>query len=220
VLLTKGNSVVTFAVQAKATIALLYSAVSQSAISVRTFSYALFGLLLFVAACKKQNDTSLETRQSPRPTNAQPATNAQGVCALLTKEEIQAVQDSPVRETKSSLRTDGGLRIAECFYTAEDYSKSVILTHTQSDITPQSPRRDLKEIWVKTFHRDFDKEEQERETPTKPVSGIGDEAYWSGGSLYVFTKNSFIRIAIGGPESEVMKIQRLKTLAEKIVPRL
>jgi hypothetical protein len=142
---------------------------------------------------------------------------------LLTKQEIEAVQGSPIRETTSTERTDGGLRITECFYTTQDYSRSVILTRTQADSTQRIPRRNLNELWAKTFHRNSDNEaaeEEEREgPPPREIKGLGEEAYWSGGSLYIFTKNAFIRLAIGGPEQEEIKLQRLRTLAEKVILR-
>jgi hypothetical protein len=130
------------------------------------------------------------------------------------------------------VRTDGGLRVAQCFYTAQDYSKSVVLSTTQTDFNQQNPKRNLRQLWDKTFHREFKKKEEEEEEetkheteeehewpPPKKIAGFGEEAFWSSGSLYVFTKDSFIRIAIGGPESEETKIARLKKLAEKAVQR-
>lgn len=199
----------------------------------RTMSYAisLCGSLLIIAGCNKEETAQpiVENQPSITPINSSPAGKNQDVCSLLTKEEIQSVQGSPIREATSSVRADGGLRVAQCFYTAQDYSKSVVLATTQSDLNQQNPKRNLKQLWDKTFHREFKKKEEEetkRETeeeregpPPKKITDLGEEAFWSSGSLYIFTKDSFIRIAIGGPESEETKIARLKTLGEKIIQR-
>ncbi len=197
---------------------------------------SLCALLLLSAGCDKEETAPpmAETRSSIAPINSPPATTDQNqdICALLTKTEIQWVQSSPIREAKSNVRADGGLRIAQCFYTAQDYSKSVVLSTTQTDFNQPKPQRNLKQLWDKTFHREFKaKKEDEEETkrqgggeehefpPPKKITGLGEEAFWSSGSLYVFTKDSFIRIAIGGPDSEEIKIARLKTLAEKVIAR-
>lgn len=194
-----------------------------------SYALSLCGLLLLTAGCEK-DENAQPSVDAPSPISTQPAGKPQDVCALLTKEEIQSVQGSPIKEATSSVRADGGLRVAQCFYTAQDYSKSVVLSTTQTDFSQPNPKRNLKEFWAKTFHRDFKKEKDEGEhesgeeedewLPPKKITGLGEEAYWSGGSLYIFIKDSFIRIAIGGPETEETKIQRLKTLAEKIIQRL
>jgi hypothetical protein len=194
------------------------------------------GLLLTVVGCDKK-ETALplvENRPTVAPTNSPTTTKFRDLCTLLTKEEIQSVQGSPIRESTGSVRADGGLRVAQCFYTAQDYSKSVVLSTTQTDFNQQNPKRNLKQLWDKTFHREFKAnkedsdeveaknggEDEEHELPPpKKIMGLGEEAFWSSGSLYIFTKDSFIRIAIGGPESEETKIARLKTLAEKVIQR-
>src|SRR2546423_162018 len=66
--------------------------------------------------------------------------------------------------------------------------------------------------------------EEEEGAPPEPVSGIGDEAFWTGGrvggALYVLKGNAFIRISVGGPGDEAAKIEKLKALARKALPRL
>lgn len=194
----------------------------------------LCGLLLTIAGCDKKETAppSVENRPSVAPSNSPTTAEPQDVCSLLTKEEIQSVQGSLIRESTGNVRADGGLRVAQCFYTAQDYSKSVVLSTTQTDFNQQNPKPNLKQLWDKTFHREFKSnkeevdekksggEEEEHEwPPPKKITGLGEEAFWSSGSLYIFTKDSFIRIAIGGPESEETKIARLKTLAAKVIER-
>lgn len=97
---------------------------------------------------------------------------------------------------------------------------------------------DPREFWRGTFHenkererdkdRDRDRkkgEEEEKEgAPPQKVSGIGDEAYWTGssvgGALYVLKGNSYIRLSIGGAANQLTRIKKSKALAEKAIARL
>lgn len=58
----------------------------------------------------------------------------------------------------------------------------------------------------------------------KPVAGIGDEAFWTGNqinaSLYVRGSNVIIRLSIGGPDEQSVKIGKAKTLVEQVLKRL
>jgi hypothetical protein len=160
-------------------------------------------------------------------------------CSLLTKEEVAAVQGATVTEAKSSAQANGGFRTAQCFYTAKEFSKSVVLTVTQSD-PDASDGRTPKSFWNDTFHREgkSEKEEEEHEKQkggeregeeeerAKPVKieGVGDESFWTGarfgGALYALKKNFFIRISVGGGDTEQGKIDHSKALAVKALGRL
>jgi hypothetical protein len=162
-------------------------------------------------------------------------------CALITKEEVQALQGSPITDVKSSASAEGEFRVSQCFYTSAEYSKSVSLAVTQSN--PDRPgNRTPKDFWKETFGRfsgdesasekekkestepGREKGEEEKSIPPKKIDGLGDEAYWTGnrlgGALYVLKKNSFIRVAVGGPDSQEMMITKTKALAEKALSRL
>lgn len=66
--------------------------------------------------------------------------------------------------------------------------------------------------------------EEEEESEAQRVEGIGEEAFWVGnrvlGALYIFSKNSILRLSLGGPEDEAAKIKKLKVLAQKAIERL
>jgi hypothetical protein len=69
-----------------------------------------------------------------------------------------------------------------------------------------------------------EEEEGEESAPPKKITGVGEEAYWTGsrvgGALYVLKKNAFIRISVGGPGNEEEKINKSKALAQKALKRL
>ena len=163
-------------------------------------------------------------------------------CALLKKEEIQAIQDSPITDAKSSESSDNAFRVSQCYFATAEPNKSVSLAVTQSD---SGSKRSPRDFWNETFgrfkggekERDGDKEkkeslheqrrgtEEEREsTPPKKIDGMGDEAYWAanrvGGALYVLKKDVFIRISVGGPDNEETKLTKSKALAAKALARL
>ena len=147
------------------------------------------------------------------------------VCRLIEKEEIEAVQGSPIKETKSSARSEGDLRISQCFYTEAEFSRSVNLTVIQRD-PDQQAKRSPRDFWKETFGRKEGRATEEKEASATPkrINGIGEEAYWSpnrfGGVLYVLKGDAFISISVGGPDNEETKINKSKTLAQKAVKRL
>jgi hypothetical protein len=156
---------------------------------------------------------------------------------LITSQEIEAVQGSPIKDIKSSTRSDAGFRVAQCFYTAAEFSKSVSLAVMQRD--PNNPAAGSpKDFWNERFGRysgeekegDKDKqktegrEEKEGAVPPKKIDGIGEEAFWAsnrfGGILYVLKGDAFISISLGGTDDEETKIKNSKALAQKALQRL
>jgi hypothetical protein len=200
-------------------------------------AFLLCCLFLIPVGCKKRETTRLVTSSS------EPGEGKLDVCSLITKEEIEAIQGSPITETKSSGHSDGGFRNSQCFYTATDFSRSVSLAVTQSD--PDSPaKRSVKEFWKETFgrytgeqkEREGDKEKkeslrgerrkegEEEANPPKKINGIGDDAYWTasrvGGALYALKNDAYIRVSLGGTDTEEARIEKTKKLAAKALGRL
>ena len=161
------------------------------------------------------------------------------VCALLSKEEVQAAQGSPVIEAKRSSKDDV-FHTSQCYYVTAEANRSVSLVVTQSLGAGQ---RSPKEFWSETFGR-YDqataeeederkpsersrqeKGDAERETEERPVriDGLGDSAYWTGdrfgGALYILKKDSYLRVSVGGRDSDEGKIEKSKALATKALAR-
>lgn len=180
-------------------------------------------LVLVLLGCKKHETTP-----------PVPRSRAQiDVCGLITSKEIEAIQGSPVQETKSDVRPNAGFLMSQCFYTAAEFSKSVSLTVTQRDPNQQSGRS-VRTFWQETFSRFDDEkkesdparsEEEKRESvPPKKLGGVGDEAFWIrnrfGGILYVLKGDAFLSISLGGSDNEETKLEKSKALAEKALKRL
>jgi hypothetical protein len=158
-------------------------------------------------------------------------------CALLTSKEIEAVQGQPLKETKLSGQSTGGFSMSQCFFTLPTFTNSISLLVAQKG--EGSSAQDPREFFRERFHektkgekereRERDKkkageEEEEEGSPPQKVTGIGDEAYWTGsrvgGALYVLKGHSYVRISIGGPADQATKIKKTKALAAKAVARL
>src|SRR5437016_6983068 len=105
---------------------------------------------------------SCEKRSSRQASEAKPAPAAASfdACGLLTGADIEAVMGSPLKETKSSGAANEGMRVSQCFYTAEEFSKSVSLAVTRSD-AGSSANRSANGYWQETFGR-FNNEEKEK----------------------------------------------------------
>jgi hypothetical protein len=193
--------------------------------------------VLFLAAatglssCHKSKTTSAPARQVD-------------VCSLISKEEVQAVQGSPIKEVKSSVDTNGGFRTEHCLYSGQTSEQSIDLSLIQKNA--DSPNaRDPKEYWRISFSRYADQTskhsaeterersenrqepEEAHETLMRPpirIDGLGEAAFWSpdftGGSLYVLKGNVFLRIRVNGPESEEIRIYKSKSLAGTALSRL
>lgn len=164
-------------------------------------------------------------------------------CTLLTGEEIQAIQGSPMTGAKSSGSSDGGLRVSQCFYSTAEFTKSVSVAVTQADSASSNPRS-ATSYWHDTFGRyegkpeekEGDEEkreslkkqggehEEEEAAPPKKIDGVGNAAYWTpnrvGGALYVLHNDVIIRVSVGGVDPEDKKIGKCKELAEKALTRM
>lgn len=72
-------------------------------------------------------------------------------------------------------------------------------------------------------HGEKEEREEEESKPLR-VSGVGDEAYWSGNqitaALSVLRKDTVVRVSIGGPDPQDEKIKKAKALALKLLDRL
>jgi len=175
----------------------------------------LCSLLVDLPGCNKRETSS----HAPRD-----------VCGLITLDEIQTTQGSPMRETKNSARSDGGFRMSQCFYTATEFSKSVNLAVVECD--PDHPgKRSPKDFWKEKFDPYQNEEpktksgdEKEQGSAPKKIEGLGDDAYWVGnrfaGMLYVLKGDAFISIGVGGTDDQQTKLKKSKALAQKALQRL
>jgi hypothetical protein len=201
-------------------------------------------ILLAFGGCNKSSSSKLATQPSASPpAKPIPSMPPLDVCALLTKEEIQAVQGSPITDTKNSEVPGGVFLVGQCYYAAAESSKSVSLAVTRSN--PQL-NKSVRDYWKETFGRFSDKAnekeeeaekakeeaakgekrrgEEEEGRPPKKIEGVGEEAFWSGnrfgGALYALKKETIVRVSVGGPDNEDAKINKSKALAEKALNRL
>jgi len=194
------------------------------AIPVR-WSFILIAVVGFVASCSKPKSDVTANPASPPPSTPSATAKSSGdnfACTLLTKEELQAIQGEPFKDTKASQQSRAGLTISQCYFELPTTVNSVVLTVTQKGEKGPDP----VQVWHDIFHHAESarkKEEREEKEPLK-VDGIGDEAFWTGtrvsGALYVLKGNSYFRISVGGAGDQAEKIDKSKKLAESVLKRL
>jgi hypothetical protein len=158
-------------------------------------------------------------------------------CSLLTAQEIEDVQRSPIKDKKNSERANGGLLMTQCVFIAADFPQSVSLAISHTDPS-DAAKRSVTAYWKETFGRYSEPEEarerdkrssgsakEEKEgVPPKKIEGIGDDAYWLadrvGGALYVLKKDAILRLSLGGKQTEETRLEKSKALAQKALARL
>jgi len=150
-------------------------------------------------------------------------------CGLLARSEIEAVQGDRVVATKASEPERDRFAVSQCFYTLATFSKSVSLEVTRRRPgSADSPREHWRQMFARALEKG--KDEQEQAEPEKKtarprrVSGVGDEAFWDGsslgGGLLVLKGDAYFRLSVGGPDSESVKIEKLKKLSRRALSRL
>ena len=183
-------------------------------------------LLVGVGGCSKPPEPAAKTatEQPSSPTAAAvavpPAAPIQA-CALLTTEEVAAVQGEPVVGTKPSSNQGQGLAMYDCFFTLPTFTNSISLSITQASATGN--QRDPRQSWKETLAA-ADAKESHKTGPARMVEGIGDEAFWTGnermGALYVLKGARDLRISVGGPGDSDAKIAKCRALAEAVMKHL
>ncbi len=187
----------------------------------------LFAAALNLVACSKSNNQEVAATPTPSQTSTSPD---QFACGLLTREETQAVQGEPFKNTKASHGPGLGLRVSQCYFELPTPMNSVVLTVTRK--ADGANARDPRESWHELFYGEHPRErEKEREKdkegeekgPQK-VEGVGDEAFWSGsrvgGALYVLKGETYFRVSVGGAGDQAQKLEKSKTLAAFVLKRL
>jgi hypothetical protein len=184
------------------------------------------------------------------PGNAPRVLSKLDVCNLLTSDELKGVQGEAFKAAQRSDRQDGNFIVAQCYYQMPTMANSVVLNVTTAregagasnprDFWEQTFREadeaDRKGKTEREREREKERaqkekakdrregEEEEAGAPPERVKGLGDEAFWSpsrvGGALYVLKKDQYFRISVGGAGDVNSKLNKSKTLAQKVLQKL
>jgi len=131
--------------------------------------------------------------------------------------EIEEVQGGPLKDTKRTASSQGGLTVSQCYFLLSSLANSVVITVAQKG--EGADARDPKQSWDELFHGN----KTVGGTP-EPIAGLGDEAFWvprpKGGKLYALKGKVYITVAVGSPGEEAQKQEKSKTLAEMVLKRL
>lgn len=185
-------------------------------------------LSLTCASCEERvpKTAAPPAPSSPTPGSSDPRPGEWGsphfdVCALLPKGEIETVQHAVVKDVQGGGRPDGHFLISQCVYTTEPPSESVVVSISESN-PDYALRLTPKQSWDLTLSRYAKRgaEGGKKFMPPRKIEGVGEEAYWMGGAIYVLQKKFTLRISVGGPGSEEEKVQSCKILAQSALSRL
>ncbi len=157
-------------------------------------------------------------------------------CALLTGEEISAAQGSDLRRTVPSEPTGAAFHVSQCYYEAAISSRSISLM-----LASPAPHKSVRprDYWNQHFHpaekesraeksekggKPKSEEDEEAREKLREVEGIGEEAFWESGgvtgALYVLKKDAFLRISVGGADTDAARLEKAKKLAAHALARL
>ncbi|MHB1042081.1 MAG: hypothetical protein ACYC0Q_04505 [Eubacteriales bacterium] len=135
-------------------------------------------------------------------------------CALLTKVEAEAALGEQVKEPESR-DTKNPLGQKICLYSpVSDKSENFIqLSLVQNEGMTNTLREQGYNV------EQLYKETKENLAEVKPVSGIGDEAFWGTNGLHILKGNVYLNISVGNT-SKPENLELAKDLARKAVDRL
>ena len=202
-------------------------------------TFCLCLLLVSLPSCEKATTSSKPSSPAPSPSvSRQKLLDAIGfeagaakfdVCGLIRSEEVRAIVGSTITRSNGSARSNGRFRISQCIYLASQPDQSISLVVTQTD--PFAPQKGSpRDFWRERFGRyreqenkqevEEEGEETEEGRPPRRIEGVGEEAFWTAGSLYVLQKDAFLRLSIGGSAPEETKLEHAKALATLALKRL
>jgi len=199
----------------------------------RIFSIAI-SLCVFtvaLAGCQSSDPHAASSSSSPvqSPGSSTPIASPSPIalksridpCALLTSDELKAVQSEALQTTLPSEREYGEYFIAQCYYQLPTITNSVVVNVT----TPKERGKSVKEFWRSTHAEAVrGKEAEGKESRPEKIAGVGEDAYWEAsgiaGALYVLKKDVILRISVGGASDIKIKLEKSRTLAEKALARL
>ena len=145
------------------------------------------------------------------------AENSIDLAAVITKADAQSALGETVRDAQ--VRHDDGAdgHYSRCNYYSENPGRSLTLRLRQTSPGQLEPKKQLEEMAAgndkfKTVHGLGDKSAVATEGPGK---GPGHAVM-----LYVAKGNAFITVGISGIDDEKSAIEKVKTLAKKILSKL
>jgi hypothetical protein len=185
-------------------------------------------LLAALSGCSKSETPAPPKAQTETATPSPAVSSAKtplDACALLTSDEIKAVQGEPVESTKPTPASQGEVAASQCFYQLPTFINSISLQVTQKGNTPGAP--EVKQLWRKMFPPEKLEEREtaagQKKMPARKIPDLGEEALWTGGpagGLFVLQGSFYFRISVGGADDEETKIKKSTALAQLILKRL
>ena len=163
----------------------------------------VFSILLYACSGNDTTETKtgdkMETAQKEEATTKAPAE----ACSLLTEDEAKAVLGNAV--------TKGMSTATMCQYLSASDEMSKVGESVSIQLHPGA---------ASEFDSYIASTEKDLNVKTKPVTGIGDKAFFAEGQLIVSKGNDFMIVIVGKKMGEEQQIAAEKNIAQKAIDRL
>jgi hypothetical protein len=126
-------------------------------------------------------------------------------CALVTKSEVEAALGRPVKDPRNVAGQP------TCVY-----DDSMALPGAPN---PAGIGINLA-LYTTGGAQEFSSFRDRYPAPPTPVPGIGDDAFWTGGSLYVLRGDFYFDVTMYTSDTDAAKLQTAKNLAQVVLSRL
>jgi len=183
----------------------------------------LMSAATLLACC---SDARKQTTESG-PTTPQPLPPADPLeaCALVTAEEVEAVQGERPTNVKPTVRTQGDIAVSSCLLSLPTAANSINLTVYQpAGATKSATTQRWAELFPPDKLQDTVSASGKPKIAPQRVESLGDEAFWAGddriGALYVRKGDRFFMLSVGGAGDRDSKLEKSKRLAQQIVAHL
>ncbi len=175
----------------------------------------MFFVLLFVAGCGDSGKAGAPQGSAGGAKETGTANELIDPCTLLTKSEAEAALSEPVKEPELK-DTNNPLGGKICIYEpiSENSDKFIQIGLVQNEGMTKNLRDsgyNVKQLYEET--------KKNLVQDGKPVSGIGDDAFWGTPGLHILKGNVYLNIGVGNT-SKPENLELAKSLAEKVISRL
>ena len=140
-----------------------------------TFLAFLLSLLSLAGCGGEKTEETKNTSNTPQPTgSSKPSSVKLDACGLLTKADAESLLGGSVKEPTTTRNENGGTVVSQCHYSNAAGDKQVGLLARQSPTTAEA-----KQVFGNARRAAKDLSGADPQT----ISGLGDDAYWTGGNL-------------------------------------
>jgi len=160
----------------------------------------------------RTDEAKNQTGSAPSNSSARKASGKIDACTLLTKTDAEALLGGAVKEPTTTHNENGGTVVTQCHYSNEAGDKQVGLLARQAPSAAEARQ---------VFESARSAAKSLSGVDPKTISGLGDDAYWTGGNLAQLNvlKND-LWLVISARQGKADRWAATKDVANKVLSRL